>query len=173
MAQGWRRLCARRRPHQPNRGQAIVNEAVTRLRDPGFVNETGEPLSLGIITMNAEQIKLVENLLDKACRAHPEIEPHFDEESRLEPVCVRNLETAQGDECHLILLGIGFGPRPGAGQGADRRGGRVPALAHLERQGQECPPQHRPDPQGHACLQERTRPSQDWRTIAQAVAGVA
>jgi len=94
----------------PIEAQAIVAEAVRRLRDPAFVDEKGHPLSLGIITMNAEQMKLVEDLLDKARRAYPEIEPHFDAESRLEPVCVRNLETVQGDERDVILLGVNFGP---------------------------------------------------------------
>ena len=73
-------------------------------------------MSLGIITMNAEEMKLVEDLLDKARRAHPEIEAHFDAETLLEPVCVRNLETAQGDERDLILLGIGFGPTEPGGR---------------------------------------------------------
>jgi hypothetical protein len=36
--------------------------------------------------------------------------------------------------------------------GGDRRGGRAVALAHLERQGEERPAQHRSHPQGHACL---------------------
>ncbi len=35
----------------------------------------------------------------------------------------------------------------------DRRRGRTSALAHLERQGEECQAQHRSGPQGHACLQ--------------------
>lgn len=93
----------------PIEAVAIVNEAVRRLRDPGFVDEKGEPLSLGIITMNTEQMRLVEDLLDKAQRAHPEIVPHFDQE-RQEPVCIRNLETVQGDERDVILLGVNFGP---------------------------------------------------------------
>jgi very-short-patch-repair endonuclease len=100
----------------PVEAQAIVAEAVLRLRDPGFVDEKGEPLSLGIITMNAEQMKLIEDLLDKARRAHPAIEPHFDTENRLEPVCVRNLETVQGDERDVILLGTNFGPTEPAGK---------------------------------------------------------
>lgn len=100
----------------PIEAQAIVDEAVARLRDPAFVNEQGDPLSLGIITMNAEQMKLVEDMLDKARRTHPEIEAHFDAETLLEPVCVRNLETAQGDERDLILLGIGFGPTEPGGK---------------------------------------------------------
>ncbi|MDH7639968.1 DUF3320 domain-containing protein [Sphingomonas oryzagri] len=100
----------------PIEAQAIVDEAVRRLRDPAFVDERGAPLSLGIITMNAEQMRLVEDLLDKARRAHPAIEPHFDAETRLEPVCVRNLETVQGDERDVILLGVNFGPTEPGGQ---------------------------------------------------------
>jgi very-short-patch-repair endonuclease len=96
--------------------QAIVDEAVRRLRDPGFVDEKGEPLSLGIITMNVEQMKLIEDLLDSARRAHPAIEPHFDADNRLEPVCIRNLETVQGDERDVILFGTHFGPTEPAGR---------------------------------------------------------
>jgi very-short-patch-repair endonuclease len=100
----------------PIEAQAIVDEAVRRLRDPAFVDERGQPLSLGIITMNAEQMRLVEDLLDKARRAHPAIEEHFDGENRLEPVCVRNLETVQGDERDVILIGVNFGPAEPGGR---------------------------------------------------------
>lgn len=100
----------------PIEAQAIADEAVRRLRDPGFVDERGRPLSLGIITMNVEQMRLIEDLLDKARRAHPEIEPHFDPDHRFEPVCVRNLETAQGDERDVILFGVSFGPNVPAGK---------------------------------------------------------
>ena len=99
----------------PIEAQAIVDEAVGRLRDPAFVDEKGDPLTLGIITMNADQMRLVEDLLDKARRADPALEPHFDAE-RPEPVCVRNLETAQGDERDVILLGANFGPTEPGGR---------------------------------------------------------
>ncbi|MGA0601510.1 DUF3320 domain-containing protein [Caulobacter sp. KR2-114] len=95
--------------------RAIVEEAVRRLRDPKFVDGQGQPLSLGVITMNIEQMRLVEDLLDRARRAYPEIEPHF-RDDRLEPVVVRNLETAQGDERDVILIGVGFGPTDPHGQ---------------------------------------------------------
>jgi very-short-patch-repair endonuclease len=86
--------------------QAMVDEAVRRLTDPAFVAARH---TLGIITLNADQQKLVEDLLDKARREHPEIEPHFGDDCT-EPVVVKNLETVQGDERDLIMLGIGFGP---------------------------------------------------------------
>ncbi len=96
--------------------QAIVDEAVRLLRDPAFVDEWGKPLSLGIITMNIQQMKLVEDLLDKARSKYPALERHFNPDATLEPVCVRNLETAQGDERDVILLGVSFGPTEPGGK---------------------------------------------------------
>ena len=86
--------------------QTIVDEAVQMLIDPAFVQAKK---TLGIITLNAEQQKLVEDLLDRARIRHPEIEPHFNQD-RTEPVVVKNLETVQGDERDVIFLGICFGP---------------------------------------------------------------
>ena len=94
--------------------EAIVAEAVRRLTDPAFVDERGGRLSLAIVTLNAEQQKLVEDLLDKARQADPDIEPYFAED-HVEPTIVKNLETVQGDERDLIILGVGYGPEtPGA-----------------------------------------------------------
>ncbi|WP_395666375.1 DUF3320 domain-containing protein [Methylocella sp.] len=112
-AVSWRRVpgvYARGARTNPIEARAIVDEAVRLLRDPAFVDEMGRPLSLGVITMNAEQMKLVEDLFDRVRRADPAIEAHFDAETRLEPVCVRNLETVQGDERDVILFGVNFGP---------------------------------------------------------------
>ena len=99
----------------PIEAQAIVDQAVRYLRDATFVDERGRPLSLGIITMNAPQMSLVERLLDVARQKYPQIEKHFNDDL-LEPVCVRNLETAQGDERDVILLGVGFGPTEPGGK---------------------------------------------------------
>lgn len=91
--------------------EAMVAEAVRRLTDPSF---TGAGKSLAIVTLNSDQQKLVEDLLDKARQQQPEIEPYFLEDMS-EPVVVKNLETVQGDERDLIMLGIGFGPtEPGS-----------------------------------------------------------
>ena len=89
--------------------EAIVAEVVRRLLDPGFVDEQGERLTLAVITLNAEQQKLIEDLLDRARRQYPALEPYFAEEAA-EPVVVKNLETVQGDERDVILLGIAYGP---------------------------------------------------------------
>ncbi len=91
--------------------KAIVDEVVKRLTDPEF---TASSQSIGIITLNAEQQQLVDDLLDQARREHREIERFF-KDDLTEPVVVKNLETMQGDERDLIILGIGFGPtEPGA-----------------------------------------------------------
>ncbi|MEO8707418.1 MAG: AAA domain-containing protein, partial [Lacisediminihabitans sp.] len=86
--------------------KAIVSEIVKRLTDPEFV-ASGQ--SVGIITLNAEQQQLINDLLDQARRDHMAIEPFF-ADNLAEPVVVKNLETMQGDERDLIILGIGFGP---------------------------------------------------------------
>lgn len=97
--------------NNPIEAKAIVEEVVKRLTDPSFV-ASGK--SIGVITLNSEQQKLVSDLLDQARTEHPEIEPHFQLE-RPEPVVVKNLETVQGDERDVIVLGIGYGPtEPGA-----------------------------------------------------------
>lgn len=92
--------------------QAIVAETVRRLTDPAFI-AAGH--SIGIITLNADQQTLVADLLDQARQANPQIEPFFQEDRR-EPVVVKNLETVQGDERDVILLGIGYGPTEADGQ---------------------------------------------------------
>lgn len=91
--------------------EAIVSETVKRLTDPAFV-AAGH--SIGIITLNSDQQKLINDLLDNARKQYPQIEPFF-QDTQTEPVVVKNLETVQGDERDLIMLGIGYGPtEPGA-----------------------------------------------------------
>ncbi len=91
--------------------QAIVDETVKRLTDPAFV---AAGYSIGIITLNSDQQKLINDLLDAARKQYPQIEAFF-QDTQTEPVVVKNLETVQGDERDLIMLGIGYGPtEPGA-----------------------------------------------------------
>jgi len=84
--------------------EAIVNEVIRRLRSPDTANQ-----SIGIVTFNLPQQRLIEDLLDEARRKHPEIEPFFDQ-NLPEPVLVKNLENIQGDERDVILFSIGYGP---------------------------------------------------------------
>ncbi len=89
--------------------QAVVAEIVERLSDPLRCEQ-----SLGVVTFSSRQQDQVENLLDDARRAHPDLERFFGDEAE-EPVFVKNLETVQGDERDVILLSVGYGPsEPGA-----------------------------------------------------------
>ena len=65
--------------------------------------------SLGIVTFSVAQQSLIEDLLDEARQAHPEIEPAFGDD-RPEPVFVKNLENVQGDERDVILFSVCYGP---------------------------------------------------------------
>lgn len=93
----------------PVEAQAVVADAVARLLDPAR-NE----LSLGIVTLNAEQQRLIEDLLDVERRKRPELEAFFRSDAA-EPVFVKNLETVQGDQRDVILISVCYGPtEPGA-----------------------------------------------------------
>lgn len=115
-AVSWRKVDGTYAPGKGGRrnqgeAKAIVNEVVKRLTNPEFI-ASGQ--SIGIITLNAEQQQLVDDLLDQARREHRQIDQYFSDDLA-EPVVVKNLETMQGDERDLIILGIGFGPtEPGA-----------------------------------------------------------
>lgn len=91
---------------QTNRVEAesIVQEVIRRLRSP-----EGARQSLGVVTFNVYQQRLIEDLLDDARRRFPDIEPHFSSD-RNEPVFVKNLENVQGDERDVILFSICYGP---------------------------------------------------------------
>ena len=92
-----------------NRPEArtVVAEIVHRLKDPNFA---AERLSLGVVTFNSDQQRLIENLLDAERRAHPDLEPFFDGELWPEPVFVKNLENVQGDERDVIIFSVAVGP---------------------------------------------------------------
>jgi len=85
--------------------QALVTHLVNRLKSPVF-RESGH--TVGVLTFNGEQQKLIEDLLDEACRKDPSLDSYF-AESLLEPVFVKNLESVQGDERDIIYFSITFG----------------------------------------------------------------
>lgn len=89
--------------------QAVVNAAIKLLSDPTR-NET----SPGIVTMNSEQQRLIEDLLDSERRKRPDLERFFNHHAR-EPVFIKNLETVQGDQRDVIMISVCYGPtEPGA-----------------------------------------------------------
>ena len=95
--------------HNQGEAKAIVNEVVRRLKhpDPAVCD-----LSIGVVTFNSEQQKLIEDLLDGERLQQPEIERAFSSE-RTEPVFVKNLETVQGDERDVVLFSVTYGPDQG------------------------------------------------------------
>lgn len=90
----------------PSEAKALVADVVAHLTDPGF-HESER--TIGIVTFNAEQQKLIEDLLDDARRKDPRLEPYF-AENELEPLFVKNLESVQGDERDFIYFSITYGP---------------------------------------------------------------
>jgi len=85
--------------------EALVAELVQRLRAVG----DDESKSIGVVTFSMQQQRLIEDQLDEARLAHPEIERYFTNEV-IEPVFVKNLENVQGDERASILFSICYGP---------------------------------------------------------------
>lgn len=86
--------------------KALVADLVARLQAPGFA---ASGLTIGVVTFNAEQQRLIEDLLEDERRRTPSIEPHFSDKA-LEPVFVKNLESVQGDERDIIYFSITYGP---------------------------------------------------------------
>ncbi|HEY0835619.1 MAG TPA: DUF3320 domain-containing protein [Azospirillum sp.] len=86
--------------------RALVADLVGRLKDPAF---RASRLTIGVVTFNSEQQRLIEDLLDEERRKNPEIEPFFAEDV-LEPVFVKNLENVQGDERDVMYFSITYGP---------------------------------------------------------------
>lgn len=81
--------------------QAVVDEIITRLK-----HDDGK--SIGVVAFSKSQSDVIESLLYKALKKHPELDA-IDRE-REEPVFVKNLENVQGDERDVILFSIGYGP---------------------------------------------------------------
>lgn len=86
--------------------RALVADLTARLQDPAF---RAARLTVGVVTFNSEQQRLIEDLLDDARRKTPDIEPFFAEDA-LEPVFVKNLESVQGDERDVMYFSITYGP---------------------------------------------------------------
>jgi very-short-patch-repair endonuclease len=65
--------------------------------------------SIGIVTFNAAQQDLIENLLEDARRKNPALEPFFAEDAS-EPVMIKSLESVQGEERDVMLFSLTYGP---------------------------------------------------------------
>ncbi|MGY3581970.1 very-short-patch-repair endonuclease [Bradyrhizobium sp. USDA 4341] len=82
--------------------EAVVAEVVKRLRSSAQ--------SIGIVTFNGEQQRLIENMLDQARRADPSLEKHFNRNETSEPILIKNIENVQGDERDVIIFSVAVGP---------------------------------------------------------------
>lgn len=87
--------------------KAVVEEVVRRLK--GMLAK-GPKKSIGIVTINSQQQRLVEDLMDEARRSHPEIEIFFIATDDFDPLFIKNLESVQGDERDIIVLSLTYGP---------------------------------------------------------------
>jgi len=90
----------------PVEAKALVADIVRHLNDPVFV-ETGR--SIGVVTFNSQQQKLIEDLLDEERRRDASLD-HFFTDDITEPVFVKNLENVQGDERDVMYFSITYGP---------------------------------------------------------------
>ena len=91
--------------NNPIEAKTVVDEIVARLTDPKRCKQ-----SIGVVTLNTEQQRTIEDLLDNARRQHPEIEVYFQSTDTYDGVFVKNLESVQGDERDIIMLSLGYGP---------------------------------------------------------------
>ena len=91
--------------NNPIEAKAVVKEIVERLLDPERSHQ-----SIGVVTLNKEQQRTVEDLLDDARREHSQIEKYFESTDDYDGVFVKNLESVQGDERDIIILSLGYGP---------------------------------------------------------------
>ena len=86
--------------------RAIAADIRRKLETWLTLPETKRP-TIGVITFNAQQQALIQDFLDEARRANPDIEWFFADD-RIEPVIVKNLENIQGDERDVIYFSITF-----------------------------------------------------------------
>ena len=82
--------------------EAVVAEVVKRMKT--------STQSIGVVTFNGDQQRLIENLLDQARRSDPALEAHFDRNQTREPILVKNIENVQGDERDVIIFSVAVGP---------------------------------------------------------------
>ena len=102
--------------------QAIVKFILQHLTDQLSVQVKQ---TIGVVTFNITQQKLIEDLLDAELASHPELEQLSRE--GYEPLFVKNLENVQGDERDIIIFSITYAP--------DQQGKLLMNFGALNRQG--------------------------------------
>lgn len=66
--------------------------------------------TIGVVTLNSEQQRCIEDCLDERRRKYPHLEPFFQGNKKYDPIFVKNLESVQGDERDIIIISLGYGP---------------------------------------------------------------
>ncbi|HDH08208.1 MAG TPA: DUF4011 domain-containing protein, partial [Gammaproteobacteria bacterium] len=90
--------------------KAVADAVCARLLDKSL-----QKFSIGVVALNSEQQRTIDDELDIRRRSHPDIEPFFNGADDIDPVFVKNLESVQGDERDIIFLSLGYGPvEPGS-----------------------------------------------------------
>ena len=96
----------------PKEAKAVVDELVRLLT--GMIGGMAKQ-SIGIVTINAEQQRLVNDLIDDVRRNKPELESFFQRSVDYDEVFVKNLESVQGDQRDIIMISLTHGPtEPGS-----------------------------------------------------------
>ncbi|WP_130797209.1 DUF3320 domain-containing protein [Streptomyces otsuchiensis] len=70
---------------------------------------TRQGLSLGVVALSKAQAEAIEEAVQTARAARPDLDRFFTED-RLDGFFVKNLETVQGDERDVIIMSVGYGP---------------------------------------------------------------
>ena len=83
--------------------EAIVAEIKRRFADPTLAE-----FSIGVVTFNAPQQELIEDMLQEECQRDPEFDAWVNDGKGA--LFVKNLENVQGDERDVILFSIAFAP---------------------------------------------------------------
>lgn len=91
----------------PEEARALINHVLTTLRSPEF--RYTEATSIGIVTFNIQQQRLIEDMLEEERAKDESLEPYFSE-SNSEAIFVKNLENVQGDERGVIYFSTTYGP---------------------------------------------------------------
>ena len=65
--------------------------------------------TVGVVTFNSEQQRLIQDLLDEERRKDPGLDAFFTDD-QIEPPFVKNLESVQGDERDFIFFSVTYGP---------------------------------------------------------------
>ncbi len=91
--------------NNPIEAKEVADYIVQRLEDDGL-----RKLSIGVVALNTEQQRTIEDELDTRRRLNPDIERYFQGFDDYDPIFIKNLESVQGDERDVIILSIGYGP---------------------------------------------------------------